>query len=399
MPTVAIIGTLDTKGEEFGYLADLCSERGLDVLMIDAGVFDPEITPDISHDEVASAAGETMERLREDRGTAMVALSKGLEQLLPELYAKKRFDGVLSLGGSGGTALATSGMRALPLGVPKLMVSTMAAGDVSDYVGTSDILMMPSIVDVAGLNAISRTVFARAASAMAGMLSHPLDDEESERPLVAATMFGVTTPCVDKAASLLEEAGYDVLVFHATGAGGKTMERLIADGYITAVADLTTTEWCDELVGGVLSAGPHRLEAAARAGIPQVVSVGALDMVNFGAPRTVPERFASRHFYPHNPQVTLMRTTVEENRSLGRILAQKLNEATAPAVVLLPERGVSALDAEGAPFWDPQADEALFTSLEEGLTNELVTLHRVDAHINDPGFASRAVRELINLMK
>ncbi|MDQ5808556.1 MAG: Tm-1-like ATP-binding domain-containing protein, partial [Actinomycetota bacterium] len=303
------------------------------------------------------------------------------------LYDEGRIQGVLSAGGSGNTAIATAAMQALPVGVPKLMVSTMAAGDTRDYVGGVDVTLMASVTDVAGLNSISSRILANAAAAMAGMVQAPPVEVAGGRPLVAATMFGVTTPCVTRARERLEEHGYEVLVFHATGTGGKAMEALVDGGFLAGVLDATTTELCDELVGGVLSAGPDRLEAAGRAGLPQVVSLGALDMVNFGARDTVPPRFEGRNLYVHNPSVTLMRTTPQECAELGRRIAAKLAAATGPVSLFVPLRGVSLIDAEGQPFHDPEADAALFGALRDGLAGSPVDLVELDHNVNDEEFA------------
>ena len=341
MKTIAIAGTFDTKGKEYLYVKGLVEELGLHALTIHTGVFEPEFTPDVSNAEVAAAAGYDIRAIveRKDRAMATEALSKGMETLVPQLYREGRFDGILSFGGSGGTSMVTPAMRALPIGVPKLMVSTMASGNVEQYVGTSDIVMMPSIVDVAGLNSISKVIFRNAVLAVCGMvrLKEELKPEIGDhKPLVAATMFGVTTPCVGFAKECLETHGYEVLVFHATGTGGRTMEALTDAGFFKGVLDLTTTEWCDEVVGGVLAAGQTRCEAAARCGIPQVVSVGAMDMVNFGPFDTVPQKFAGRNLYKHNPTVTLMRTTADENREVGAKLSEKLNLASGKTALLLP---------------------------------------------------------------
>ena len=317
---------------------------------------------------------------------------------MPQLFDQERFSGVISVGGSGGTSLATPAMRALPVGVPKVMVSTMASGDVSPYVGTSDIIMIPSVVDAEGLNEISMRIFSNAANAIAGMVSRYREIPKSGRPLLAATMFGVTTPCVKAAKDYLEQQGYDVLVFHATGTGGRSMEALIEGGFIRGVLDLTTTEWCDELYGGVLNAGPHRLEAAGRKGIPQVVSVGAMDMVNFGPWESVPERYKGRNLYRHNPTVTLMRTTEEENVGLGQILAEKLNMAKGKTALLLPLKGVSAIDTEGQPFYGPKEDRALFRTLRETIGSQ-VELVELDLHINDEAFALAAAQKLTDLLQ
>jgi uncharacterized protein (UPF0261 family) len=314
-------------------------------------------------------------------------MAQAAAALARRLYDEGRIHGLLSAGGSGNTAIATAAMQALPVGAPKLMVSTMAAGDTSDYVGGVDVTMMASVTDVAGLNSISARILANAAGAMAGMVLAPAPELEGGRPLVAATMFGVTTPCVTRAREALEEKGYEVLVFHATGTGGKAMEALVDGGLVTGVLDVTTTELCDELVGGVLSAGPARLEAAGRAGVPQVVSLGALDMVNFGARDTVPPKFEDRNLYVHNPSVTLMRTTRDECAELGRLIASKLVRAQGPVTVFVPLGGVSMIDAEGQPFHDPEADAALFQALREGLAGSQVELVELDHNVNDEEFA------------
>jgi uncharacterized protein (UPF0261 family) len=324
-------------------------------------------------------------------------MARGAAALLAKLFAERRFDGVLAMGGSGGTSVGCAAMRALPLGVPKVMVSTVASGDVSAYVGVKDIVMIPSIVDVAGLNRISRQVFARAAGAICGMVEAEVPHGD-DRPLVVASMFGNTTPAVECAKAIVEQNGYEVLVFHATGTGGRTMESLVEAGLIVGVLDLTTTEWADELVGGVLAAGPTRLEAAAKHGVPAIVVPGCLDMVNFWAPSTVPSRFKDRRFYPHNPNVTLMRTNVEENHQLGCILAHKLNRSTGPVTVLLPLKGVSMIDSPGEPFWWPEADRALFDALK-GLLRPDIRVIEMDCNINDSAFAERCAQCLLENLK
>lgn len=402
MKTVAVVGTFDTKGKEFQFVQSILQGLGVNTLMIHSGVFEPLFVPDISNQDIAQAVHEDMNDIakQKDRARATEVLARGLEVLIPKLYKEGKFDGVLSFGGSGGTSIVTPGMRALPIGVPKMMVSTVASGNVSQYVGTSDIMMYPSIVDVAGLNTISIKIFTNAALAMAGMVKHEISEQEVEKkPLIAATMFGVTTPCVDQARAYLEAQGYEVIVFHATGAGGKTMEKLIESHYFDGVLDLTTTEWCDELVGGVLNAGPHRLEAAGRAGVPQVVSVGALDMVNFGPYDTVPAKFQGRNLYKHNPTITLMRTTAEENGQLGKIIAEKLNNASSKTALMLPLKGVSALDAEGQPFYGAEEDQMLFDTLRQHIDAAKVELIEADAHINDEAFALQAAKKLVELMQ
>lgn len=398
--TILLIGTLDTKAVEFAYVRDLIEANGHQAMVMDTGILaNPPFTPEITAEAVAEAGGTTLPTLRSqaDRGAAVQAMSQGATMLAQKLQAAGKIDGVLSLGGSGGTSIATAAMRALPVGFPKVMVSTLASGDVAPYVGVKDITMIYSVVDIAGLNRISRRILANAVGAICGMVEQAMPVAE-DKPLLAATMFGVTTPCVTMLRERLETAGYEVLVFHATGSGGQAMESLIAAGFIDGVADVTTTEWCDELVGGVLSAGPHRLEAAGKAGIPQVVSVGAIDMVNFAEYSTIPHQFANRHFYKHNAQVTLMRTTPAENAELGRIIAEKLNQAGGPTSLFLPLKGVSMIDADGQPFHDPAADEALFNAIRQHLQPP-VELVELDLHINDPTFAQAMADRLLTLLK
>lgn len=399
---IAVITALDTKGAEANFIADIIRQRGHRAFFIDAGVMtDSEVAAEISGAQLANAGGGDLLTLRSarDKAAAMGVMTRGAAVMAAQLYATKRFDAIIGLGGTAGTAIASSAMRALPIGVPKILVSTVAAGDTRPYVGTKDITMMYSVVDIAGLNRISMQVLANAAGAIVGMVETEVP-VRSERPLIAASMFGNTTACVDRARSILEAAGFEVLVFHATGAGGMTMESLIADGYIDGVLDVTTTEWADELCGGVFSAGPHRLEAAAHAGVPQVVAPGCLDMVNFWAPQTVPAQYAERKLFRWNPNVTLMRTNVEENRKLGKILAEKINQSksTGRVSVLLPLCGLSQLDSEGGEFWWPEADRALFDSLRENLRSD-IPVTELDTTINDPKFAERAAQELLRLMQ
>jgi len=322
-------------------------------------------------------------------------MARGATEVVLRLHAQGRLDGILGVGGSGGSSILAAAMQALPIGVPKLIVSTMAAGDTRPYVGTSDIAMMPSVVDIAGINGLSERILTNAAAAIAGM-AHAAATFVSAiepRPLLGATMFGVTTPCVTTARAWLEARGYGVLVFHATGAGGRAMEALMGAGFITGSLDITTTELVDELVGGILSAGPDRLEMAGALGIPQVVSLGALDMCNFGPQDTVPAEFADRNLYVHNATVTLMRTTEEECAELGRILARKLNRATGPLTVFIPLRGLSMIDVPGAPFHDAAADAALVRELRAGLRAE-VDVVEMATDINDPAFATAMAERL-----
>jgi uncharacterized protein (UPF0261 family) len=403
---VLLIGTLDTKGVEVDFIRGLLLQAGVHVLVLDAGVLQPPaFAADLPREQVFAAAGTTLAAVQKagDRGHAVEAAARGVARLARELHAQGRVEGVLGLGGSAGTTIGTAAMRALPFGVPKLMVSTLASGQVRQYVGVRDVLMMHSVVDISGLNRISRRVLSNAAWAMIGLVAGnrgtgPDAGAGEEKPLVTATMFGVTTPCVEAARRAVEEQGYEVLVFHATGTGGQTMESFIADGLIRGVLDLTTTELADELVGGILTAGRDRLTAAGLKAVPQVISLGALDMVNFGPPETVPERFRGRRFYQHNPTVTLMRTTPEENDRLGKEIAEKASAARGPTAVLVPLRGVSAIDAEGKPFWWPEADAALFGSLRLWLSPH-VELIELDLHINDPAFAAAAAGTLLRLLK
>ena len=363
---VAIIGALDTKGAEYAFLKQQIEGQGVGTLMIDVGIFgEPPFAPDISAAEVATAGGADRAALAaaNDRGNAVGAMAAGAAIILKRLYDEGRVHGVIAMGGGGGTTLGSIAMQPLPVGAPKLIVSTVASGDTSAYVGVKDIAMMPSIVDVAGVNRLSSKIIANAAGAIAGMVKIEHREGVDAKPMIAATMFGVTTAGVTKAREIIEKAGYEVLVFHAVGSGGRTMEELIRAGFIAGVLDLTTTELADELAGGVLSAGPNRLEAAGETGVPQVVSLGALDMVNFGARESIPAKYAERKLYPHNPLVTLMRTTREENAELGRIIAAKLSKAKGPTVLMIPKKGVSAIDVEGKPFYDAEADEALFAAL------------------------------------
>jgi uncharacterized protein (UPF0261 family) len=401
-PTVVLVGTLDTKGHEYSYLRDRVRDAGADVLLVDAGVLgEPQVAPDIAREEVASAAGADHAALVADgdRGRAVEVMGRGAGVVLGRLHAEGRLQGAAAVGGSGNSSIAAAAMRDLPVGVPKLIVSTVASGDTRPYVGANDVTMMYSVVDIAGINQISAQILTNAAGAIAGMAKAAPPAAGDARPLVAATMFGVTTPAVTRARERLEELGYEVLVFHATGTGGQSMEALASGGFLAGVLDLTTTELADELVGGVLSAGPDRLEAAGAAGVPQVVSLGALDMVNFGPKDTVPERFAERNLYVHNPTITLMRTTPEENAELGRRIARKLNGAGAPTVLFVPLRGVSAIDVEGQPFHDRAADDALFAALREHVDRGRVEVHEVEADVNDPAFATALADRLHELVE
>jgi uncharacterized protein (UPF0261 family) len=405
MAAVALVGTLDTKGTDLAFLAGRLRAAGADVIVVDAGTGEPVgLTPDVDGETVAAAAGTSRADLRAaaDRGRAVTEMGRGAALVIADLAAQGRVGGVLAAGGSGGSSIAAQVFASLPVGVPKLLVSTMASGDVSPYVGAKDVCIMYSVVDVAGINRISRLVLGNAAAAMAGMVAArdraaaasasagagAGEAGADDRPLIAASMFGVTTPAVEAARARLAELGYEVLVFHATGAGGRALEALAEARLLSGVLDLTTTELADDLVGGVLSAGPDRLTAAGEAGLPQVIAPGALDMVNFGPPDTVPSRFSGRLFFEHNPTVTLMRTTAAEMAELGARIGRKAAAAKGPTEVFWPDRGVSALDADGQPFSDVVADEACRTALDRELTAAGLTLRRIDAHINDPVFAT-----------
>jgi len=402
-PVVALLGTLDTKGEEYAFLKECLDKQNVDTLLIDAGVMDPPgVQPDIGREEVAKAAGTSIDEIlkQEDRGKAVAAMARGAKELISRLYADGAFDGIMGMGGSGGSVIVSAAMRALPVGVPKLLVSTLASGDTRPYVGTSDICMMYSVVDISGINRISAAILRNAAASIAGMVKAPREAEgQGEKPIIGATMFGVTTPCLTHAREKLEELGYEVLVFHAVGVGGQTMESLIRSGYISAVLDATTTELADEVAGGTLSAGPDRLEAAGEAGIPQVVSLGAVDMANFGPVATVPEKFKDRKFHIHNDTVTLMRTTPEENSKIGRMIAEKLNAAKGATALFIPLKGVSAIDVEGGVFYDKEADDALFNALRDNLDTDKVELIEMDCDVNAPEFAEAMAAKIDELYR
>ncbi len=396
--TIAIVGCLDTKGEETGFLREVIENTGNRAWVIDTGVLEPPaFEPDTSREAVAEAGGASLAELLEkkDRGFAMTVMSAGAAAITGELFANSQIDGIIAAGGSANTTIGATAMQALPLGFPKLLVSTLACGDVSAWVGTRDITMMYSVVDIAGINRISAVILRNAANAVVAMAAGKKEEPGDTRPLIAASMFGVTTPCVTEARRVLEEAGFEVIVFHATGAGGRTMEALISDGLFAGVLDITTTELADERVGGILSAGPGRLTAAGLNGTPQLVSTGATDMVNFGG--TTPAEFEGRLFYKHNPAVTLMRTTADECRELGREIAEKVSGAKGPAAIMLPLYGVSAIDREGEAFDDPAAREALFDAIRHHPA--AVEVNELPLHINDPEFAVACARRLVDLIR
>lgn len=399
--TVVITGALDTKGDEFAFLKELIEKEGLQTLVVDFGVMGkPTFDPDITSAEVARAGGGDLKDLVSGghKDEAMRIMATGLAVVVRKLFDEGSLDGIIGMGGGGGTSLTTTAMRMLPVGVPKLMVSTVAGGDVSAYVGTRDIIFMPSIVDVAGFNRISRTIYTNAAGAIAGMVKMERKKENTDKTLIAASMFGNTTAAVDRARVVLEGRGYEVLVFHATGTGGKTMEDLIADGFIAASLDMTTTELADQVCGGVLSAGPDRCMAASRAGIPAILVPGCVDMANFWGRDTVPEKYRSRQLYQWNPNITLMRTNYEENIRVGEMIAAAANAATAPVAILIPLKGVSQLDSPDGEFWDPKTDRACFDAIKKDLKPG-IPVFEIDNNINDPEFADKVAGTLLAMLE
>jgi uncharacterized protein (UPF0261 family) len=398
--TVVLIGALDTKGREFAFVKELIKKEGLNTLTVDFGVMgEPAFEAEVKRSEVAAARGGDLGYLAsgDHKDEAMQTMANGLAVVVRRLYDEGKLDGIIGMGGTGGTSIATTAMRALPVGVPKVMVSTVGGGDVSAYTGTKDIVFIPSIVDVAGINSISRTIFANAAGAIAGMVKMTAPTGGEQKPLITASMFGNTTPAVDRARILLEGRGYEVLVFHATGIGGKTMEGLIADGYITASLDITTTELADHVCGGVFSAGPERCLAASKAGIPAVIAPGCVDMANFDAIETVPEKYKGRNLYQWNPNVTLLRTNVEENIQIGKLIAAAANAATAPVAILIPLKGVSMLDSPEGRFWDPKADRACYDAIKQNLRSD-IPVYEIDHNINDPEFADQVANTLLGML-
>jgi uncharacterized protein (UPF0261 family) len=398
--TVLIIGALDTKGEEYAFIKKLIEARGHKTLVLDIGVYEPHesIKPDIPNSEVANIVNADISDIQKmDRGPAMKIMSQGTAEIVRKLFAENRFDGAIGMGGTGGTSVITAGLQTLPIGMPKVMVSTAASGDTRAYVGTRDIVMFPSVVDVAGINRISRQIFTRAVGAICGMVESEIELPKEEKPIITASMFGNTTLCVDRCRENLTSKGYEVLVFHATGTGGKTMESIVEDGLVDAVLDITTTEWADEICGGVFSAGRTRLDAPGKMGIPHLIVPGCVDMVNFGPKDTVPDKYAGRLFYEWNPSVTLMRTTPEENAEMGKIFAEKANLAKGPVAFLLPLKGVSMLDSDGQLFWSPEADSAMFNAIKSNIRKDIKVVE-LDANINDAVFADKAVEMLLGML-
>jgi uncharacterized protein (UPF0261 family) len=402
--TICVIGAFDTKGEDHAFLRQEILKLGCQVLTINIGVLGTTtlFPVDFESGDVLQAAGTDLGDIRTqgDKGAAMKAFDQAAPRLVRQLYEQGKFDGIIGMGGSGGSAIIASAMRSIPIGVPKVLVSTVASGDVSFYVRGKDITVIPSIVDVAGLNRISRLIYARAAGAICGMVQNEPPQAGEDRPIITASMFGNTTDCVNACVKALSDKGFEVLVFHATGAGGRSMETLVADGLVEGVLDITTTEWADELCQGVFSAGPERLDAPGQRGIPHLIVPGCVDMANFGPPSTVPEKFrqAKRLLYEWNPSVTLMRTNIDENRQMGEIFAKKANAATGPVAFLIPLRGVSMLDGDGQPFCDREANRAMFGAIKANV-NPGIPIVEVDLNINDPAFATKAVEMMLDLMK
>ena len=402
--TILLIGAFDSKGREYAFLRNVILEQGCAVLTMNTGVLGTTDLFDVNveADESARAAGSDLETLRAggDRGEAMRVMAAGAPVVAKRLFDEGKLDGIIGMGGSGGSSVITAAMRALPVGVPKVCVSTVASGDTSAYVGAKDVVLIPSIVDVAGVNRISRQIFTRAAGAICGMVAAKPEPAADDKPVIAASMFGNTTDCVNACVDALSEKGYEVLVFHATGTGGKTMESLVDEGLVDAVLDITTTEWADEVCGGVFSAGPDRLSEPGRAGVPHLIVPGCVDMANFGGIDTVPQKYrdAGRNLYEWNPAVTLMRTDIDENREMGRRFAEKANAATGPVAFLIPLRGVSILDGDGEQFCDWEADQAMFDAIKENLDDGIPVVE-LDCNINDPEFAAKAVEMMLELIE
>ena len=400
---ILMIGAFDSKGAEYAFLREQILSAGCSVVSMNTGVLGTTdlFKVDVEAEKLAQAAGTSITKLREakDRGQAMKLMARGSAKVAKELYEQDKFDGIIGMGGTGGTSVVTSAMRALPIGVPKVCVSTAASGDTSAYVGTKDITMMPSIVDVAGINRISRIVFCRAAGAICGMVGSDIVESTQDKPIITASMFGNTTECVNACSKALSEKGYEVLVFHATGTGGRAMESLVDEGLVDAVLDITTTEWADTICGGVFDAGDERLSAPGRKTLPHLIVPGCVDMANFGGPDTVPQKYkqANRTFYEWNPSVTLMRTNIEENRKMGKIFAEKANSAQGPVAFLIPLRGVSILDGDGQLFCDREADKAMFDAIKAKL-NKNIPVVEMDNNINDGEFSAKAVKMMLELI-
>jgi uncharacterized protein (UPF0261 family) len=398
---IVVLGCFDTKGEDFSFLLRCIKARGQEVITVNTGIMKSKlnITEDYTNESVAIASGSSIERIKEsgDRGKAVEFMGKGAAKIVSKLVLENKVKGVIGMGGGGGTYIALTAMQEVPLGIPKLCLSTLASKDLSRQIGVKDITLMPSVVDVAGLNRISELLMQQAAAAISSMSEIEVKPDDIKRKSIAISMFGNTTKCVDKCSEILKSKGYEVLAFHATGVGGATMESLIKEGCFDAVLDITTTELADELCGGVLSAGPERLTAASSMGIPQVVVPGCLDMVNFGHMDTVPEHYKFRHLHNWAPDITLMRTNKAENELLGKQLTNKLNVSKAPVSILLPKKGISEIDKQDNIFYQPEVNESLFKSIKEN-SQKHVSIVEVDAHINDEMFAQLLVDNLLTMI-
>jgi uncharacterized protein (UPF0261 family) len=399
--TIVLVGSFDTKGREFEYVRNILTSKGVSTRTVDFGIMgEPHFKPDVTRESVVEAGGGDITRLMsgKHKDEAMRVVTKGVERVITQMYAAGEVDGVMGMGGSGGTSVVTAAMRALPIGVPKVMVSTVGGGDVSAYAGTKDIVFVPSVVDVAGLNRISRRIFANAAGGVAGMVTTDARaDVTLDQRLIAASMFGNTTTAVSAASERLRERGFETLIFHCTGIGGRTMESLIGEGQIEGVLDITTTELADFVCGGVFDAGESRCMAAAEAGVPAVLVPGCVDMANFGSRESVPGKYKDRLLYEWNPNVTLLRTNVEENKRIGEMLANAANRSTAPCAILLPLQGVSMLDSEGERFWDPEADAACFETIKQNVRHDIPVLE-LNHNINDLEFSTAVTDELLRLI-
>ncbi|CAN5313003.1 Tm-1-like ATP-binding domain-containing protein [soil metagenome] len=402
---IVVIGAFDTKAIEYKFVIDLLKEKGYQLITINTGVMDSSdlFTIDIQSEEIAKAGGTSIDELRKanDRGKAIKIMSEGAGIIVRNLYKKEKFEGIIGMGGTAGTNMVTAGMRTLPFGLPKICISTVASGDVSPYLETSDITMVPSLTDIAGINSFSKIFLTNAVGALVGMMENKRDSE-SENPIIAASMFGNTTPCIDRCRDILNKNGFEVLVFHATGAGGKIMEKLINDGIVKGALDITTTEWADTICGGVFNAGTERLDGPGKMGIPHLIAPGCIDMCNFGSPDTIPVKYKDRLFYQWNPNVTLMRTTEEENRKLGEIFAQKANNSKGNIAFIIPMKGFSMLDSineknEPQVFWNPSADKAFIEGLKSNLKPG-IEIEEVDANINDSKFSERAVEKFLSML-
>ena len=400
--TVLLIGAMDVKSDEYGYVKTLLEDAGLKTVIMNFGTYKSQsnLQSDIHGRDIALAGGVPIDEIREkkDPALAMRVMCDGVRELTPKVFSKGTFDGILGMGGSGGTSIISAAMQTLPIGVPKVLVSTIASGNTSAYVGLKDITMIPSIVDVAGINKISKIIYRQAAGAMIGMLDIGLEETSDDKPIIAASMFGQTTPCVTRCAEKLKNDGYEVLIFHGSGTGGKTMETMVNDGLIAGVLDITTTEWADELVGGVFAAGPDRLDGPGKFNLPHLIVPGCIEMVNFGAPETVPKKFKDRTFYQSKPTVTLMRTSINENKKMGEIFAEKINKAPQNKAVLIPTKGWSVVGAADGPFHNPEADKAFLDILKANLDSS-VPVYEEDMHINDDSFSDKALQLFAELMK